>query len=607
MKVNLHCIIPYEINIPNAALGYLKGYLLKNDFETRAIYWNLLLHKSLITDYIKLISRYQISHKSVSISLFIAYISNLIYNDANKNKKSLSFTSSIIDSSVPRYEVKKLVENFKNQVDTFIEEQKLYKADIAGFTMKTNQWILNYYILQRLKEFNPEIKTIIGGIDSSAQGIEFMRIFDKADFAICGEGEIPLINLLKNIDCNSSFKKIPNIVYKEKNKINHTHLIDKKNSSKLDTFPFANHDDYFKTVKDQKLNFINPIIPVWGIRSCSWNKCKFCVLNEGYTYRERSSKNIVEEIEYQSQRHNNDYFIFVDNDFGRKNRDEFLKFLKMLLQSSKKRKKPYHIIGGTSPLRLDKESIKIMKQITFDNVQTGFEATDDALLKKMRKKHRFIDNIQSFKFSELYKFHLGDLNVIRNIPTETEEDIIKSTENLKFLRFFLKKYNLNLSKLILFKNAPFYNDIDEKDRSKWNYNTYWDELKNIDFLSNADKFDFFGFINKYLYNQHLWEKFEQLLGYYQSNDFTYSWTENPDGSSVIKENGIYDLDKTETEFLKFCDNKKTFSEVKKRFASLDENDLRDIISSLNNAGFVYVDDKFEMIISIVSVDYLKKT
>jgi radical SAM superfamily enzyme YgiQ (UPF0313 family) len=598
--------MPYEINIPNPALGYLKGYLLKHDFETRNIYWNLLLHKSLIADYIKLISRYQISHKVVSLSLFIAYISNLIYKDINRNKKSLSFASSIIDPSVPQHELEELVENFKNQVDSFIEEQKLHKADVAGFTMKTNQWILNYYILQRLKEFNPEIKTIIGGIESPEQGIQFMKIFNKANFAIWGEGELPLIDLLNNMDRTSNFKKIPNIVYREKNKIVHSNLLNKKSPSNLDTFPFANHDDYFKTIKDQKLNFINPIIPIWGIRSCSWNKCKFCVLNKGYTYRERSSKNIVEEIEHQSRRHDNDYFIFVDNDFGRKNRDEFHKFIKMLLQSSKKREKPYHIIGGTSPLRLDKESIKIMKQITFDNVQTGFEATDDGLLKKMRKKHRFIDNVQSFKFSELHKFHLGDLNIIRNIPTETEEDIIKSTENLKFLRFYLKKYNLNLSKLILFKNSPFYNDMDEEDRSEWNYNICWDELKNIDFLSNADKFDFFGFIDKNLYNQHLWEKFEQLLNYYQSNDFTYLWTENPDGSSVIKENGIYELDKTETEFLKFCDNKRTYPEVKKRFSSLSESNLREIISSLNNAGFVYIDDNFDMMISIVSADYLKR-
>jgi len=110
-----------------------------------------------------------------------------------------------------------------------------------------------------------------------------------------------------------------------------------------------------------------PCIMIWGIRSCSWNRCKFCVANEEYIYRERSPENIVQEIEYQSQKYNIDYFLFVDNDFGRKDRNEFDKLLKLLYLSAKNRNKPYHMIGMIAPQRIDRKSIRAMKKIAFDN------------------------------------------------------------------------------------------------------------------------------------------------------------------------------------------------------------------------------------------------
>jgi radical SAM superfamily enzyme YgiQ (UPF0313 family) len=606
--IDLHSNLPYNQKVPNAALGYLNSFLFENDIKARNIHWNLILF-NIMEEYSNLSKQYKMSQYCIPIDLFISYLSKYLFN---VNKKSISsYATNLIDQTIPNKELKNQGKALKNIIDKFIEKQKLYNTEIVGFTMKTNQWILNYYILQKLKKYNPQIKTIIGGIESTSQGLEFMKIFIEADFAIWGEGEQPLVQLIQQINKPTTYKKIPNLIYRDKNKIRETYQINPKDLPDINTYPFANHNDYFETIKKLKMNFIKSIIPIWGTRSCNWGRCKFCVLNEGYLYRERSPENIVREIEYQSKKYNVDNLLFVDNDFGRKDKNDFYKLLNMLSESAKNRGKPYNIRAEISPLRIDKKSIEIMKKIGFEYVQIGFESTSDSLLKKMGKKHRFIDNLQALKLAEEKDFRFAGINIIRGIPKETEEDIIMSTKNIKFLRFLLKKsnldkYHIKLTRLLLFKRTSFYEEMSEKERQKWDFNFHWLELKKLDFLSEADRFEFFGFLKKELENFNLWDNLEQFLEQYQTNEKTYTWIENKDGSSEIKEIGTYHLDKTETEILKFCNTIKLFKELNKKFAHLTYNKLRQIILGLNYAGLIYVDDNFNKLISVIPLSILKK-
>jgi radical SAM superfamily enzyme YgiQ (UPF0313 family) len=605
--------MPYDILIPNAPIGYLKGHLENHGIKTRNIYWNLLLYNItrnyhiLIEKNIKL-KNSLFTNGYLPIDFFISYASKNLYEENNNNKDKVKLNNtSFIGSIIPPQELKELTQKLKTQINNHIKQQKLYNTEIAGFTMKTNQWILNYYLLKQLKRYNPDIITIIGGIYSKIQGLEFMKIFKEADFAIWGEGEQPLLQLIQQINKSTTYKKIPNLIYRDKNKIKETYQINPKNLPDINTYPFANHNDYFKTIEKFNLKFNGHNIPIAGIRSCDWAKCKFCVSNEGYFYRERSPENIVQEIEYQSQNHNVDNFMFFDNDFGRKDKKEFYKLLDMLAESAKNRDKSYNIIGDISPLKLEKKVIEIMKKIIIDHVQIGFESTSDSLLKKMRKKHSFINNLQALKLAKEEDFNLTGLNIMRGITSETEEDVIESINNLKYLRFFLNKNPLRISQLLLYKRSPFYEEMPEEERQKWDYNECWDEMKNLNFLSEADRFEFFGFLKREIKHFHLWDVFYELMNQYQTNETKYTWIENKDGSSEIKENGTFHLDKTETEILKFCNTIKKFSDLKNHLQNITENNLQQILLPLKDAGLIYVDKNFKNIISTLMLkNSLKK-
>jgi radical SAM superfamily enzyme YgiQ (UPF0313 family) len=509
-------------------------------------------------------------------------------------------------------ELDDLIQGLKNHIDEYVEEKELFNVDVAGFTMKTYQWILNYYVLQRLKQSNPEIKTVIGGISSKSQGLEFMRVFRKADFAIWGEGEVPFSMLLKNIENPSMFKKIPNLLYRKKGEIFATFENTPEKLPDINLNPFADHTDYFNTLHRHQFTLINPTessIPIWGTRSCWWNKCKFCVLFKDGYFRERSPENIVSEIEYQSKKHKTDNFLFVDADEGRKDRKSFDKLLHLLMQSSQRRSRPYKIFSMMSPLRLDRKSFEIMNKIVFSSIQIGFEAMTDSLLRKMMKKQSFAHNIQALKLAEEQNIPLTTLNIIRGIPTETPEDVIESISNLKFLRFLLNKYNLELSELVLFKGSPFFNELSPQERDQWWNNSHgWLEVKDLDLFSSADKYEFFGFVRKNLLNSSLWDVFGICLSQYQSHGFTYNWFEYSDGTSLIKEGEKgYILDPTETEILTFCDTVKTFTEIRKHFPGLKKSKLHETLLALKSEGLLYFTDDFKsFFISVISTKYKKK-
>jgi len=609
MKVDLHCNLPYNPLISNPALAYLKGYLSKDkNIETRNIYWNVLP--------LELFKKYQkIKNKVIKFfptnaDIFICfYISRHLYKH-NKQIFPPSPLSLIFDSSYfLKNELDEYMTDFKKYVTNEIEQKKLSNVEVAGFTMKTYQWILNYYILQQIKKINSDIITVIGGINSLDQGTEFMRIFKNADFAIWGEGEYPLFNLLKKIDCPSFYKKIPNLIYRDDGGLNFTFENTPENITEINQHPFADHNDYFNSFHEKRIDLISQSeknITICGSRSCWWNKCKFCVLYKDGYFRERSPENIVEEIEFQSNKYKNDNIIFVDADEGRKNRKSFDKLLNLLLNSAEKRIKPYSIFAMISPIRLDRKSFSIMNKIIFKSIQIGFEAVTDPLLKKMMKRQSFSHNIQTLKLAEEQNIPINSINIIRGIPTETKEDVLESIQNLKFLRFYLNKYNLELSELVLFKDSPFYKELfkEEVDKS-WINSHGWLEVKDFEFLSNANKYEIFGFVRDNLLNSYLWDVFSLCLKQYQSDTFNYNWFEYSDGSSLIEEGEKgYVLSPIETQILSYCNTIKKFEEIKNNFSNLQTNDLKNILMSLKSEGLIYFKDNFtSYIISIVSTKY----
>ncbi len=592
----LHCMPPYALEIPNPAIGYLKGFLEAQGIPVKNIYWNAVLANTVLSFQRNIKEYTKESELNTDVSV-VMFLSKYLLTDlkfSNKTRLDLYFSSILTN-----HEIYQTVKSVKDQIDQFITANSLHKAPLSGFTLKTYQWPMSFYVIRRLKALNPETKVVVGGITNAEQGRKFMEVFTQIDYAIWGEGEYPLYHLVNAVRDNSTHAEVPNLVYREGGTIVSTTTYDEY--PPLDDYPFADHSDYFTFFKKLIPLQTPTLVPLWGSRSCPWNKCKFCVLNEEYPYRVRSPENMVEEIEYQSKTHGVSNFYFVDTELPG-NKKRFKTLLHLIIKSMANRKKSYHFYGEISPAFIDDEVAQLLRIAPFVSMQIGFEAMTDSLLEKMQKRHRFAHNIQALKAGNHYSLNIRGLNIIRGIPTETTEDIIESYTNVRFLRFLMKRYSFHPSVLSLFKGSPFYSEMSEKERESWRENLYWEELIPTGLVPDGDRFEFFGFNADPPVHFLLWSSFGEVLDSYKNQERSYEWIEYAEGS-FIEEKGpqtyLYTLDRDETDILIFCDSIKTFDELKKKFPHIGEDNLLGILHRLKEAGMVYYDAKMRTIISIV--------
>jgi len=610
MRVDLHSNGPIFWQIgaladssgtPNPEVGYLKSYLMQDpQFDIRNIYWDIIpseisnRFRNLMIELNTYVNS-EIAGTKTELSL-PAFFSNYFYK--NSPDLSASLLEKILNSShFFSFDIEGMVKQLKNHIDQYYKNKKIIDTDVAWFTMKTNQWLLNYYLIKKIKNEQPAVKIVIGDILSESQGKVYLNVFKEADFAIWGEGELPFLRLIQDIKNPMKYSSVPNLIYRKDAKINSTFPLALNDLPDINSIPFADHSDYFKTLKEFGLDI--PVqIPIRGVKSCWWNNCIFCHINEGIPYRARKPEKIIAEIEYQSQKYDINDFIFIDNDIGRKDYKNFEEFLDLLLDSSRKKNERYRIQAELSPLFINQKNIEKMKKISIIILQIGFEAMTDSLLQKMKKPQSFAHNIQALKFAEEQDFILTGLNIIQGIPTETEKDVIESIENLKFLRFLLSKFNFSENQLLLIKGLTIFNNcIKNGTLENWNTSGIWNELMNIDFLSNIDKREFFGF-SKDLSHTSLWELFHSILEFYQSNPSSFLWIKNSNGSSNIyefrddKNNEIcsYSLNQIETEILIFCNAIKKIKYIQKHFSDISQHEFIDTLTHLKKAGLIYFDN-----------------
>ncbi|MGC1122137.1 MAG: DUF3795 domain-containing protein [Candidatus Methanofastidiosia archaeon] len=302
-------------------------------------------------------------------------------------------------------------------------------------------------------------------------------------------------------------------------------------------------------------------------------------------------------VHWSPECHGVDRFVFLDADIGRKNEEDFKDFLKRLLNSVDTRGAPYDIVADISPQRLTRETIQMMSKIRM-GVQIGFEALTDSLLRKMNKMHSFAENIQALKFGNEYGLRMYGLSILRNLPGETEYDVMESMEQMKVLRFFLRQYPLSLSELTLYKRAPYFSEIPPDEReTRWVVNFLYDEICQQGLIKEKDRWDFFGFRAHDLMHHQFWDRVADLLEQVQSKDISYSWLESAEGSVLTEYNQVtgdkkYLLTRMETDILKFCDSITFLEQLKDR--SPDDN-IEDVILQLRKENLLYVDERNRLI------------
>lgn len=195
-----------------------------------------------------------------------------------------------------------------------IEEIDFSQVFYWGMSVNLYQWVTTSIIADKIKNNNPEVPILIGGIGTPEMATAYLDNFKQFDVAFWGEAEFSLLDYSTQIrDGNLNLSQINDIVYRQGESISASVRGRKKYVDLSSKSVGAIYKDYFVDLEKYKIQQSSVCLPIERSRSCHRKKCHFCYLNQGYRYRKKETDRLIDEFEYLTSNHkiNSNFLITI--------------------------------------------------------------------------------------------------------------------------------------------------------------------------------------------------------------------------------------------------------------------------------------------------------
>ena len=165
---------------------------------------------------------------------FVMYMSTGLFSMADHLQKH-GFSSKIIHLGV-----KKIL----NQDFTIEKYLKTVSARAVGISLHWHQQSKDCIdLVKRIRSVSPNTKIILGGFTASFFADEIMKRHADVDFVIRGEGEVPLLKLMKELSSAwPRFSEVPNLSWRDANHTVHNAMDYVSSEKDVSDFRFSNFD-----------------------------------------------------------------------------------------------------------------------------------------------------------------------------------------------------------------------------------------------------------------------------------------------------------------------------------------------------------------------------
>ncbi|MEK7197272.1 MAG: radical SAM protein [Nitrospirota bacterium] len=335
-----------------------------------------------------------------------------------------------------------------------IRKMLSFKPDMAGFTATTSGFIDAYRIAEALKNADPGINIIFGGVHVSALRGSILENFPCIDYVINGEGEKAMAELA----AGASLDSIQGLVYRNGSGIKdngvRTDLCD------LDSLPFPAYnmlEGFPKTFQPPLFNYPRfPSATMISSRGCPY-QCSYCdrsVFRKSFRYN--SADYLYGQMAFLRKEFNIRHIFFYDDlfTFHRKRIEEFCGLM---------RKKPLHMTFNCAVRvgHIDDDLLRMLKAAGCWMVSIGMESGDPGLL----ARHKSNMNLEEVK-SAVRSIQRCGIRVkglfMMGLPGETEQSIRKTADFIETLELD----DVNMTKFTPFPGSPIYKTVREEGEFK---------------------------------------------------------------------------------------------------------------------------------------------
>lgn len=309
-------------------------------------------------------------------------------------------------------------------VKTLLENEITnHKVNIIGFYIGADTRIMTGHVMRWLKENYPDVKILAGGPEAYSLDEKFM-IESGCDYAVYGEGEVPVLNILRyEIDSLGERESIRGIKYineSGKYTVNPPEAL----IHDLDNIPFPDkHNSLDKNFRS------GDSIGILTGRGCPYH-CAFCFEGAASkTLRFRSIENIIAEIESLREYNPSLRYVNIYDDTFTLNLERVKKFCAYMKGSGLNWTCEGHVLN----LYRNPEMIHMMSDSGLHAIQIGIESGSQKVLEAYNKKitpEMIIDVVRMCKSAGLLRV---EGNYIIGGAFESTDTINESIEHAKKL------------------------------------------------------------------------------------------------------------------------------------------------------------------------------
>ena len=375
------------------------------------------------------------------------------------------YEPSIIESDIFDYSPEMVANKIIKQAPAFV-----------GITLFTVGVWNGVTIARLIKMALPETIIIVGGPHISSMGTETMKRFKEFDYAVDGEGEKTLMDLLTAIENNTPINEVPGILYRDGPFIKTTS--GKAINRVLDELPFPAWDllpDFPKAYKPAIYDFPRgPVATIAASRGCPFH-CRFCDTSTfGSRVRHYSPEKVFEMMKHLNETYGVRHIMFVD-DLFLASKVRVTELCNMLLDSGLK-------MTWSCTARVDTvkpDVLNIMKKAGCWEISFGLETGSNEMLKKMDKLAEIEKSEQAVKWTADAGIRTKGLFML-GYPGETNETIDMTKDFVRRIPMTI----MNLTKFTPYPGSPIYRDL---------YGTnirddHWEKMNGMNFVWSPEGF-----------------------------------------------------------------------------------------------------------------------
>jgi radical SAM superfamily enzyme YgiQ (UPF0313 family) len=329
--------------------------------------------------------------------------------------------------------------------DNLQEVFEEFSPEVVGITAYTVHVNTVRKLFDTIKEWNPEVLTVVGGHHATIVPEDFYS--PSIDVIVIGEGVFAFKEVVQRFERRKSFDDVAGLAFRENGEFVTT---EPSSVTDLDAFPFPDRT-LTATYRSQYYSeWMKPLASIRTSKGCPY-RCNFCALWKiaGGRYLKREPEKIVEELAGIDE----PYVFFADD-------ESLVDVLRMktLARMIKDAgiKKRYFLYGRSDTIAKNPELLEMWRDIGLARVFVGLESFKDEDLEYVKKRSTVSDNDRAVAILHDLGIQLYASFILR--PESSREDF-------EALRRYCRKLGLHFASFAVLTPLPG-TDLHEEVRDR---------------------------------------------------------------------------------------------------------------------------------------------